>query len=581
MRLRKLHIKNFRSIDATGIVIAPRNSVAVFVGKNNAGKSNILEAIQLLLGSKNPRYASFVEADYNDSKKPIEFCIEFEGLQWGDGAKLGLSQVQCAVLTKSSRGAQPGNLAINVVVPALHSSENIEVAESADDVDRETKKTCTITLGGKQVVQRSEPIRAKLVRCVQVPALRDHSDILSPSGWTTYGAMLRGILEDSPKLEELRKIIEQTNTILTAVLSNETKVLTSTAKTAAYVDQVSFKFTKENNPSELLRNLTLSVLYRGRAEDISRTGTGTQSAVIIGMLELALRRRVAVGIRVFCIEEPELFLHPQAQRRMGKLLCQLAAEPGNFAFITTHSPEIVLGHEVEDVIRVERGSQRETRVWNVSDPAIVRELEKKLTRESAEMVFADRVVFTEGESEPHFLPTVSSVVKDAGGVRCDYDTRNISAIKVQGKKSFKNHSRAADGLGIEWRVVADSDALDDNSLDYFCQIADITNTDSVEKRRAALRNIGVGVLSLGEIEDYYPHAALAAIAGCTEAEVPQKIEEHRKRQDGSSRKTSDALKDWLRPLSKPEIARLVANWIQKYPGQISDNLKHLISWTVG
>jgi len=95
-----------------------------------------------------------------------------------------------------------------------------------------------------------------------------------------------------------------------------------------------------------------------------------------------------------------------------------------------------------------------------------------------------------------------------------------------------------------------------------------------------LRKIGVAVLTHGEIEDYYPHAALAAIAGCTETEVPQYIGQHCARQDGSVRKRGDTLRDWLRPRSKPEIARLVGAWIQAHPEQITDNLQFLIRWTV-
>jgi hypothetical protein len=35
--------------------------------------------------------------------------------------------------------------------------------------------------------------------------------------------MLRSILEDSPKLDDLRRLIGETNTVLTELLSEETK----------------------------------------------------------------------------------------------------------------------------------------------------------------------------------------------------------------------------------------------------------------------------------------------------------------------------------------------------------------------
>ena len=64
--------------------------------------------------------------------------------------------------------------------------------------------------------------------------------------------MLHAILEDSPKLGDiLREFISQANTLLTGMLSEETKALTKVAKTVAYVDEINFKFTKDENPSEV------------------------------------------------------------------------------------------------------------------------------------------------------------------------------------------------------------------------------------------------------------------------------------------------------------------------------------------
>ena len=117
------------------------------------------------------------------------------------------------------------------------------------------------------------------------------------------------------------------------------------------------------------------MLYGDRTDDISRVGTGTQSAVIIGMLELVLRRPIGVGLRLFCVEEPaELFLHPQAQRRMGSLLRQLASEPSNFVFITTHSPKfLAVAYRMSFALS---GACNVKPMWNVNDPVVVRELEE-------------------------------------------------------------------------------------------------------------------------------------------------------------------------------------------------------------
>ncbi|MBS6028825.1 MAG: AAA family ATPase [Negativicoccus succinicivorans] len=51
MRIGKINIQKYRSID--DIVISfPENKPVVVFGPNNAGKSNILSAIERLLGEK-------------------------------------------------------------------------------------------------------------------------------------------------------------------------------------------------------------------------------------------------------------------------------------------------------------------------------------------------------------------------------------------------------------------------------------------------------------------------------------------------------------------------------------------------
>jgi CRISPR-associated exonuclease Cas4 len=75
MRLSQLRIKNFRSFKDSGdIRIEPLQS---FVGENNAGKSNILAAVEVFLTSG----AGGVSADdYNDADEPIVITATFSDL---------------------------------------------------------------------------------------------------------------------------------------------------------------------------------------------------------------------------------------------------------------------------------------------------------------------------------------------------------------------------------------------------------------------------------------------------------------------------------------------------------------------
>jgi putative ATP-dependent endonuclease of the OLD family len=54
MHVSRLFIENFRSIERLDLSFRP--GVNILVGRNNAGKSNIIRALDVLLGEYSPTY---------------------------------------------------------------------------------------------------------------------------------------------------------------------------------------------------------------------------------------------------------------------------------------------------------------------------------------------------------------------------------------------------------------------------------------------------------------------------------------------------------------------------------------------
>jgi len=85
MFVLKLLIRNFRSMEKESIDFRPGKNV--LVGKNNSGKSNIVKALDLVLGEKNPVYLDINEKDfftyYEDGnekvKKAFFIAVKLEG----------------------------------------------------------------------------------------------------------------------------------------------------------------------------------------------------------------------------------------------------------------------------------------------------------------------------------------------------------------------------------------------------------------------------------------------------------------------------------------------------------------------
>ena len=77
MKISRVVIKNFRSIKS--LEFSPKE-ICILVGENNAGKSNILSALNFLLGETWPSSRSIDRSDYynEDITQPIEIRVKFE-----------------------------------------------------------------------------------------------------------------------------------------------------------------------------------------------------------------------------------------------------------------------------------------------------------------------------------------------------------------------------------------------------------------------------------------------------------------------------------------------------------------------
>ena len=76
MAIKTLRIDNYRSIEHIEVTLGQLNA---FVGRNNAGKSNILQALAIILGETWPS-RPFTEKDFHkhDNTMPINVAVVFD-----------------------------------------------------------------------------------------------------------------------------------------------------------------------------------------------------------------------------------------------------------------------------------------------------------------------------------------------------------------------------------------------------------------------------------------------------------------------------------------------------------------------
>jgi hypothetical protein len=182
-----------------------------------------------------------------------------------------------------------------------------------------------------------------------------------------------------------------------------------------------------------------------------RGSTSAKRALsLVDALESCCARRVA-GL-LLLVEEPELYLRPQAQRYLYRLLRKFALV-GNQAIYSTHSPAFLNVSRFDELVFVERLPETGTRALQPESFSPDEDFRVMTEFDAArsELFLARAVVLVEGLTEKLVLPFVFSALG------YDVDREAISVIECGGKPNIPLFARICRAAGIPFVVVHDSD----------------------------------------------------------------------------------------------------------------------------
>lgn len=172
-------------------------------------------------------------------------------------------------------------------------------------------------------------------------------------------------------------------------------------------------------------------------------------------LVAALERCCAVGVRgvVLLIEEPELFLRPQAQRYLYRLLREFAAG-GNQVIYSTHSPAFLNVARLDELVFVERAEETGTRAIQPAAAPANEEVRVRteFDAERSELFLARAAVLVEGMTEKLVLPFVFQALGH------NHDREAISIVECGGKSGIPFFARICAVVGVPFVAVHDRDA---------------------------------------------------------------------------------------------------------------------------
>jgi len=219
---------------------------------------------------------------------------------------------------------------------------------------------------------------------------------------------------------------------------------------------------------QILERLELGLMDDGGAQPRGKFGLGSNNILYMAC-ELLLLGREPEGLPLLLVEEPEAHLHPQRQLRLMQFLKKAAEgkvqdEDGRKiqVILSTHSPNLASGLPVANTILLDG----ETAHPLSSDHTCLSQndysfLERFLDATKANLFFAHGVLIVEGDGEALVLPAI------ARAIGFDLSAHGVSIVNVKGtglrrfSKIFQKSDGAKSWVSIPVACVADMDVMPD------------------------------------------------------------------------------------------------------------------------
>ncbi len=442
-RVTRLRLRNYRSVGALVDIAFPADSPLVLVGENNAGKSNVVRAVDLVLGHAWPGTHDPDDNEFHGRNRdtPIAVALDFD-------------------------------------VNDAYGQIFRQVKWKYDSANQEPVYYRGLPgMGGREDGYVNNDIRSSCM-CIVIEAERNLQYHLSYASKYTFLSRLmhrfhKALSEDDDTRADLLRLFGEVRNKFNQIQPFADFAAVLRERLGDFAQGMSHRLEVDfeaYNPVNFFHALRLQAQEGEERRTLAEMGTGEQQILALSFA-YAYASAFHEGV-LLIIEEPEAHLHPLAQQWLASRLGAMSAE-GLQIVLTTHSshfldvlslPGLVLVRKVDGATVATQLSVEQLVQHCIAQGApaaqttpenILPFYQANATPEILEGFFAKVVVLVEGRTEALALPQLLEKVGLSPA------SVGAAVIPVQGKGNLAKWRRLFTAYGIPCYLIFDNDPTDD------------------------------------------------------------------------------------------------------------------------
>lgn len=509
MKIQHVTIHNWRSIKDVEMSF---EDVMIFIGQNNHGKSNILSAILFFLGHINVDpldfngnttelfvEITFYDLDENDKttfKKYLTndntICVRKQAEKNGAVDYHGYLETPEPVWLRDDEVGQFTKREIAEQLPLsylLPTSGKIKIDEFRVAQQRFIEQN-RANIKFNYQLETSQFLGAKNVAkgifgdVYFLPSIKRAADELAVKGnclfADLYARVINNMSQTNTEFKEAKSKIERLISILNRNKLDGTENPDRPEELTLFENSLKSELDAWNatidvevtppNVDDLFRLGTSVWVNDGVRTDIARKGQGLQRALIFAMIRALAKvhreeRQATAGAETvsrqasksafYIFEEPELYLHPQAQRELYNSLVELSTSE-NQVILCTHSSSFLSLDRYKSICIVRKDNlETGTKTFQCSEELFGNDAKKIfnmsywINPDRSELFFAKKVILVEGQTDKSVIPLLSERL---GVFRYDY-----TLVDCGSKDNIPNYIHLLNKFMIPYVAVYDKD----------------------------------------------------------------------------------------------------------------------------